>query len=177
MGDMNSIPPDPRTMAYLLSKFEREQSRVADTVGNIGKSIGSIETTLIGLNSRVKNLEKHDRDGLIREIDDATGAIDTNAQRLLARETVEEDKGSKFQIPTFIVNKLPWILSAALFGAAMTGYFFADKTDVSEDTFVTKDDIKQIILETQPFIVPQQLQNPCQTVLETCQDTDVPTVK
>lgn len=106
-----SIPPDPKTLAYLLSEFRREQKATGEHLGNISTALGSIQTEIghikeahrelgarvdtveaeqakcnvgiqiRGLNARVKNLEYHDRNDLKERLEDATGSIDLQKQR------------------------------------------------------------------------------------------------
>jgi hypothetical protein len=129
-------------MAYMLKRFESEQKRVNDAVAGIGSDIGIIKNSIAGLNARVKRLEKHDRDDLKDRLAEATGSIDTNAQRA---EAIAMAKQSTPRIPKEWLDKLPWVLSAALLGAALVGFTLAQR-QVSPE--LTKDDIRQLILES-----------------------------
>ena len=109
-GDRTSIPPDPKTMAYLLSEFRKDQKATGQTLQKMSGTLESINTEITNikeanakqdermskiedrqnrlieeppirsLNARVKQLEKNDRQDL-KDRADASGAMDMTNER------------------------------------------------------------------------------------------------
>lgn len=145
----SSIPPNPETLLYLVGEFKKDQKEVRTTLSTMNMNLASMATNMNnikeentaqndrilelekahltceakqavkGLNARVKRLEVNDREDL-KDRADATGSIDLATQQAFAR-----GETSPNVLRDFLFKILPWVVTAAISGAAMGGFYIA----------------------------------------------------
>jgi len=126
------VKSEVRAVRKDVGKIDRELGGVQSTLtsmdkGNVQrdtdlKELGRLQsecsarTGMVGVNARLKKLERED--------EDITGKVDTVAQRQQALEMGIQQQDS---VPFFAALKkmLPWLIVAIIGGAAVGGYLLA----------------------------------------------------